>query len=89
MATKKVKYNKTGIAELPNDKSVLYRIETKSGGLNYIGVIARGKVVDHIMGHLGEIPGATLRIEQFDSIKDARKKQANVIKRSGEPKYNA
>lgn len=87
MATKKVNFNKTKIADLPDDKSVLFRIETKTGSLNYVGVVARGKVQSHLTELLGEIPGATVKIEQFDSIKDARKKQANVIKRS-EPKYN-
>lgn len=31
MGTKKVKYNKEGISDLPNDKPVLYRIETVKG----------------------------------------------------------
>ena len=88
MATKKVNYNKTNIADLPNDKSVLFRIETKTGGLNYVGVVARGKVQEHLTELSGSIPGATVRIEQFDSIKDARKKQANILKRN-QPKYNA
>ena len=87
MGTRKVSYNKTKIADLPDDKSVLFRIETKTGGLNYVGVVARGKVQLHLTELLGEIPGATVKIEQFDSIKDARKKQANIIKRS-QPKYN-
>jgi len=87
MATKTVTYSKTQIAELPNDQSVLYRIVTKSGTLNYIGVAARRKVVDTITGHLGQIPGAKVKIEQFAAIGDARKKQANVLKR-GKTKYN-
>ena len=29
MGTKKVKYNKNGISKLPNDKPVIYRIETE------------------------------------------------------------
>ena len=87
MGTRKVSYNKTKIADLPDDKAFLFRIETKTGGLNYVGVVARGKVQSHLTELLGEIPGATVKIEQFDSIKDARKKQANIIKRS-QPKYN-
>lgn len=31
MGTKKVNYNNTGISQLPNDKPVLYRIETDGG----------------------------------------------------------
>ena len=87
MGTKRVNYNKTKIQNLPNDKPVVYRIETKSGKPNYVGVAKRGRVQDRIGEHLGEIPGAKVQIEQFSSIKDARSKEANVIKRS-QPKYN-
>jgi hypothetical protein len=34
----KVNYNPKGIEKLPNDKTVLYRIETASGNPNYVGV---------------------------------------------------
>jgi len=88
MATKTIKYNKTGIAELPEELSVLYRIETAKGVTNYVGVAARRKVVETVSAHLGAIPGATVKVEQFAGIADARKKQANIIKRSGAPKYN-
>ena len=87
MGSKKVKYNKEGINQLPNNKPVLYRIETESGMLNYTGVAKRGRVRERIEEHLGEIPGATVRIEQFSSIQDARIKETNVIKRNN-PKYN-
>jgi len=33
MSTKKVKYTKSSIKDLPNNKPVLYRIETENGGL--------------------------------------------------------
>ena len=87
MGTKKVKYNKQGIEQLPNDKPVLYRIETDSSNLNYVGVAKRGRVQERISEHLNEIPGATVRIEQFSSISEAEKKEANVIKRN-QPKHN-
>ena len=87
MGTRRVKYIKTKIGDLPNDKPVLYRIETESGRSNYVGVARRGRVQERIGEHLGEIPGAKVKIEQFSSIKDARSKEANVIKRS-QPKYN-
>lgn len=87
MATKTVRYNKTGIADLPNDSAVLYRILTATGGLNYIGVAARRKVIDTVMAHVGKIPGARVRIEQFATVAEARKKQSNVLKRGG-TKYN-
>jgi len=44
MGTKKVKYNQQGIGQLPNDKPVLYRIETDGGKLNYAGVAKRGRI---------------------------------------------
>jgi hypothetical protein len=87
MRTKKVKYNKSGIEKVPVDKPVLYRIETESGSLNYAGIAQRGQAQVRISDHLGEIPGTTVKIEQFSSIADARKKEANVIKRN-KPKYN-
>ena len=87
MGTKKVKYNPSGIDQLPNDKPVMYRVRTAGGNQNYVGVAKRGRVQDRIAEHLGEIPGATVDIEQFSSIQDARQKEARVIKRS-QPKYN-
>lgn len=87
MGTKKVKYSSGGIEKLPNDKPVLYRIETETGKLNYAGTAQRGRVRDRIEEHIGQIPGASVRIEQFNSIDDAKEKEANVIRRS-QPKYN-
>ena len=87
MATKKVKYNKTGIENLPNNKSVVYKILTDNGNNNYTGVAKRGRVQERIKEHLGEIPGATVQIEQMNSISEAKSKEANIIKRS-KPKYN-
>lgn len=84
---KKTKYNKTSIEQIPNDKPVLYRIETEGGNLNYAGIAQRGRVQDRIKEHLGEIPGASVSVEQFSSIGDARKKEKNIIKRN-KPKYN-
>jgi hypothetical protein len=87
MGTKKVKFNQEGISQLPNDKPVLYRIKTEAGKLNYAGIAQRSRVQERIAEHLGEIPGASVQIEQFSSIKDAQEKEAQVIKRN-QPKYN-
>ena len=87
MSVKKTNYNKSGIEKLPNDKPVLYRIETGSGKLNYVGTAKRGRVQDRLLEHVPEIPGATVRVEQFSTIQDARQKEARVIKRN-RPKYN-
>ena len=66
---------------------MLYRIETNTGKQNYVGIAKRGRVRERIGEHLGNLPGSAIRIEQFQNIGDARKKEANVIKRS-KPKYN-
>jgi hypothetical protein len=87
MGSKKVKFNKNGIEQLPNDKPVLYKIKTNSGNPNYFGVAKKGRVKDRIKEHIGEIPGSTVEIEQFKSIKDAQNKEESAIKRS-KPKYN-
>ena len=87
VGTKKVRYNNDGISQLPNEKPVLYRIETENGTLNYAGTAKRGGVRERIAEHFGEIPGAIVRIEQFSSIQDAIKKETNVIKRQ-KPRYN-
>lgn len=87
MGTKKVDYNKSGIGKLPDNKPVVYRIETEGGRTNYTGVAKRGRVQERIQEHLGDIPGSSVRIEQMDSIQVAQQKEARVIKRS-QPKYN-
>lgn len=87
MGTKRVKYNKTGIDKLPDDKPVLYRIESAGGNPNYVGIAKRGRVRERIAEHLGEIPGANVRIEQLNSVEEARQKETRVIQRS-KPKYN-
>jgi hypothetical protein len=87
MGTKTVKYNKQGIEKLPNDQPVLYRIKTESDRMNYVGVAQKGRVRERISEHLGQIPGAKVQIEQFSNIKDAQKKEINVIRRT-QAKYN-
>ena len=87
MGTKKVDYSKSGIEQLPNDKPVVYKIETDGGRNNYTGVAKRGRVQERIEEHLGEIPGSTVRIEQVSSIQEAKKKEARIITRA-QPKYN-
>jgi predicted GIY-YIG superfamily endonuclease len=87
MATKTVKYNKQGIEKLPNDQPVLYRIKTESDRMNYVGVAQKGRVRERISEHLGKIPGAKVLIEQFSNIKEAMKKEINVIRRT-QAKYN-
>ena len=85
--TRKVKYNKSSLNKLSDDKPVLYNIRTEGGKVNYTGTAKRGRVKERIGEHLGEIPGASVSVEQFGSIVDARAKEKKVIKRD-KPKYN-
>ena len=85
--TRKRKYNKSSVNKLPDDKPVLYKIQTEGGKVNYVGIAKRGRVKERIGEHLGEIPGASVSVEQFDSIVDARAKEKKVIKWD-KPKYN-
>ncbi len=87
MGTKKVKFNKTGIEKLPNDKPVVNKIESAGGNNNYTGIAKRGRVQERLQEQLGEIPGAKVKIEQTNSIQEAREKEARIIERA-QPKYN-
>ena len=87
MTTKTVNFNSKGIGKLPNNKPVLYRIETDSGKPNYIGIAKKGRVQERISEHLGEISGEKVKIEQFSSVKEASKKEERSIK-INQPKYN-
>lgn len=89
MAKKTVSYSKSGVSSLPQDKPVVYRIKTKAGRTNYVGVSKRGRVQQRIQEHLSasDIPGARVEIEQKASIQEARKTEGHVIARS-KPKYN-
>lgn len=87
MGIKTTNFNKTGINKLPNDKPVLYRIQTPSGRTNYAGVAKKGRVQERIEEHLDDVPGDKVKIEQFSSIREAEKKEENVIKRT-QPRYN-
>ena len=44
MATKTVKFSRTGTEKLPVNKPVVYRIMTESGKTNYVGIAKRGRV---------------------------------------------
>jgi hypothetical protein len=87
MATKTVNYNKSGIEKLPDNKPVVYKIETDAGKNNYTGVAQRGRVQERIQEHLGEIPGAKVAIRQTGSIDEAKEIEERIIARS-HPKYN-
>jgi len=87
MAKKTTNYNKTGIQKLSDDKPVVYQIQTESGKLNYVGVAKRGRVTDRIAEHIGQVPGAKVKIQQHASIQDAKASEARIIKQQ-QPRYN-
>ena len=91
MAKKTVSNNKTSISKLPNDKPVIYKIKTKRGNVNYVGVAKKGRVQERIEEHLpggkDYVPGAKIQIEQVSSIAEARKMETAAIKRI-QPKHN-
>ena len=90
MARKTVRFNKSGIGNLPNDKPVVYRIKTSSGKTNYVGIAKRGRVQDRLTEHLGgtdRVPGNSVQVEQMSRVDEARAKESRVISRS-KPKYN-
>lgn len=86
MAKKTVDFNKTEIGKLPNNKPVVYKILTESGGNNYTGIAQKGRVQERIEEHLSGgkdyVPGAKVQIEQMKSIEDAREKEGSIISRS-------
>lgn len=84
---KTTNYRPEDIDKLPNNKPVVYKIQTAGGSNNYTGVAKRGRVNARIKEHLGEIPGSKVQIEQMSSINEALEKEANIISRS-QPKYN-
>ena len=46
MGTKTTQFNKQGISNLPDDKPVVYKIQTENGKNNYTGIAQRGRVQD-------------------------------------------
>jgi hypothetical protein len=91
MARKTVPFNPAGIEKLPNDKPVVYEIETESGKNNYTGIAQRGRVRERIGEHLpgakDPVPGTKVVIEQKPSIAEAQGIEKRIIRRS-QPKYN-
>ena len=87
MGKKTAKYKREGIKQLSNNMPVRYDILNRRGKPNYHGSAGRGNVRSTIAGHLGKIPGTTVKIHQHHRIREARKEEANAIKRN-KPPYN-
>jgi len=45
MGRKTTNFNKTGISKLPNDKPVVYKIQTPSGNTNYAGIAKKVRLL--------------------------------------------
>ena len=86
MGTRKRPFNEDGIKGLPDDKPVVYEIQTAGGNPNYIGSAKRGRVKARLGEHLGEILGAKVKIKQFSSISDAQKAEQRAIKSKQPPR---
>lgn len=91
MTKRAVPFNQTGISSVPKDKPIVYEIETAGGRNNYTGIAKRGRAQERLQEHLANgpdpIPGATVVVQQVDSIDAARKIEKRVIGRE-QPKYN-
>lgn len=89
MSTKTVSFTQKGIAKLPNDRPVIYKILTEGGKNNYTGIAKKGRVRDRLLEHLeeGDLPGVKVQIKQVSSITEAKKTEHRIIARI-EPKYN-
>lgn len=89
MVRKTVPFNSRGIEKLPDNKPVVYKIQTEGGRNNYTGIAQRGRVQErlqeHLAGNKDPIPGTRVQIEQHSSIKEAREKEARIISRSQPP----
>jgi hypothetical protein len=84
-------FSKTGIADIPADKPILYTLENASGTTNYVGVAKRGRVRERLQEHLpggpNPIPAKTVKISQFSSIEEAKAAEQRAVRAKG-PKYN-
>jgi excinuclease UvrABC nuclease subunit len=89
---KTVKLNTERIESLPENKPVVYKILNKNRENIYTGIAKKGNIhdrlKDHLPGQRDAVPGAAkVQIEQQSSIRDAERKEANIISRT-KPKYN-
>ncbi len=91
MSKKTVPLSKKGVAKLPDDKPVVYKIKTKGGKNTYTGSAKRGRVqermTEHLKGGKDYVPGAKVQIDQRGSIAEAKAQEKRIIK-SDQPKHN-
>jgi len=90
--TNAIKFNKTNIKNIPEEKPIVYRLVGNSKKELYDGVAKRGRVQERLLEHLNlrkeKIPGATkVKIAQFKNIEQAEKTEKQLIKKL-QPKFN-
>lgn len=89
MPKRTAKFDKDGIASLPNNKPAVYRILDENAESIYVGAAKRNRLRDRLTEHFSgrEIPGIEVQIEQMGSIREAKAKEARIISRN-RPFYN-
>jgi len=91
MGKKTVPFNASGIARLPINRPVVYKIKTDGGKNNYTGVAKRGRAQERLQEHLSNgpdpVPGSRVTIQQFSTIAEAKKQEAKIVARE-KPKHN-
>jgi predicted GIY-YIG superfamily endonuclease len=83
-------FTQEGIESLSKDKPVVYKIENNKGKNIYTGVAKRGRVEERLKEHLSGGPdpvrgGVKVKIIQKNSIDDALKSEARIIKQQQPP----
>lgn len=89
---KTVEFSSEGIAKLPKDKPVVYRIKNQTGVNIYTGKAKRGRVEGRLEEHLpGAVDpilgGKTIKITQINNIDEAEKLEKRIIAKE-KPKFN-
>lgn len=85
-------FKPNAIDDLAQDKPVVYKILNTKGNNVYTGSSKKGQIADRIKDHLpgGSHPipgGKKVKIEQHNSVDEARKSEARIISIS-KPKHN-
>lgn len=84
------RFTPKGIADLPKNKPVVYRVLSEGNKNLYTGIAKRGRVAQRLAEHLpgGKDPirgGRKVRVDQQPSIEAARESEARIIKRAKPP----
>ncbi len=90
--SKKAKFNKITIEQIPDDKPVVYKIINNKGKNIYTGVAKKGRVkerlAEHLRGGVDPISGGSgFSMKQKRSISEARTEEKQIIK-TEKPKQN-